>query len=104
MKRVKEQRMKSYVIRGRKLVLDGEPEKAAEMIGNGLNYYSTNILEAITPYSTADAGLISAALYNMAENIEKKNQGAKELRVWIENNTEKPEFREIVQVKKPNME
>lgn len=62
-----------------------------------------NIIKALTPYATADAGIISMVLRNLADGIEKDNPGAKELRMWTENNTTKPELQETIKVKKPNM-
>lgn len=104
MKRIKEKRMESYVIRARKLVQEGENKEAAEMLSKGLTYYSQNIIKAISPYATADAGIISLVLRNIATDIEEKNPGAKELRIWAENNTVKPEIKETIKIKKPNME
>lgn len=77
--------------------------EGAEMLSEGLNYYSKNIIKALTPYATADAGIISMVLRNLADGIEKDNPGAKELRIWAENNTTKPELQETIKVKKPNM-
>lgn len=42
-------------------------------------------------------------LRNLADGIGKNNPGAKELRMWAENNTTKPELQETIKVKKPNM-
>ena len=61
-----------------------------------MNYYSKNIIKALTPYATADAGIISMVLRNLADDIEKNNPGAKELRMWAENNTVKPELKETI--------
>lgn len=104
MKRIKEKRMESYVIRARKLVQEGKNKEGAEMLSKGLTYYSQNIIKAISPYATADAGIISLVLRNIATDIEEKNPGAKELRIWAENNTVKPEIKETIKIKKPNME
>lgn len=57
----------------------------------------------LTPYATADAGIISMVLRNLADDIEKNNPGAKELRMWAENNTVKPELKETIKIKKPNL-
>lgn len=103
MKRIKEKRMESYVIRARKLVQEGKNKEGAEMLSKGLTYYSQNIIKAISPYATADAGIISLVLRNIATDIEEKNPGAKELRIWAENNTVKPEIKETIKIKKPNM-
>lgn len=40
---------------------------------------------------------------NLADDIEKNNPGAKELRMWAENNTVKPELKETIKIKKPNL-
>ena len=53
--------------------------------------YEISRTKAITPYATADAGIISMVLRNLADGIEENNPGAKELRMWVENDTTKPE-------------
>lgn len=103
MRKIKEKRMQSYVLRARKLVQEGKNKEGAEMLSEGMNYYSKNIIKAITPYATADAGIISMILRNLADDIEKNNPGAKELRMWAENNTVKPELKETIKIKKPNL-
>lgn len=104
MRKIKEKRMQSYVLRARKLVQEGKNKEGAEMLSKGMNYYSKNIIKALTPYATADAGIISMVLRSLADNIEKNNPGAKELRMWAENNTVKSELKETIKIKKPNME
>ena len=42
-------------------------------------------------------------LRNLADGIKENNPGAKELRMWAENNTTKPKLQETIKVKKPNM-
>ena len=101
MRKIKEKRMQSYVLRARKMVQEGKNKEGAEMLSEGLNYYSKNIIKALTPYATADAGIISMVLRNLADDIEKNNPGAKELRMWAENNTVKPELKETIKIKKP---
>lgn len=103
MRKFKEKRMQSYVLRARKLVQEEKNKEGAEMLSEGLNYYSKNIIKALTPYATADAGIISMVLRNLADDIEKNNPGAKELRMWAENNTVKPELKETIKIKKPNL-
>lgn len=103
MRKIKEKRMQSYVLRARKMVQEGKNKEGEEMLSEGLNYYSKSIIKALTPYATADAGIISMALRNLADGIEKNNPGAKELRIWVENNSTKPELKEEIKVKKPNM-
>lgn len=101
--KIKEKRMQSYVLRARKMVQEGKNKEGAEMLSEGLNYYSKNIIKALTPYATADTGIISIVLRNLADCIEKDNPGAKELRMWAENNTTKPELKETIKIKKPNL-
>ena len=103
MRKIKEKRMQSYVLRARKMVQEGKNKEGAEMLSEDLNYYSKNIIKALTPYATADAGIISMVLRNLADGIEKDNPGAKELRMWEENNTVKPELKETIKIKKPNL-
>ena len=103
MRKIKEKRMQSYVLRARKMVQEGKNKEGAEMLSEGMSYYSKNIIKAITPYATADAGIISMILRNLADDIEKNNPGAKELRMWAENNTVKPELKETIKIKKPNL-
>lgn len=55
MKKFKEKRMASYVLRSNELIQEGKTKEAAELFGKGLGYYSSNIIHAITPYATADA-------------------------------------------------
>ena len=91
MREIKEKRMQSYFLRVKKMLQEGKNKEGAEMLSEGLNYYSKNIIKAITPYATADAGIISMVLRNLADGIEENNPGAKELRMWVENDTTKPE-------------
>ena len=91
MREMKEKRMQSYFLRAKKMLQEGKNKEGAEMLSEGLNYYSKNIIKAITPYATADAGIISMVLRNLADGIEENNPGAKELRMWVENDTTKPE-------------
>ena len=91
MREIKEKRMQSYFLRAKKMLQEGKNKEGAEMLSEGLNYYSKNIIKAIKPYATADAGIISMVLRNLADGIEENNPGAKELRMWVENDTTKPE-------------
>lgn len=50
MRKIKEKRMQSYVLRARKMVQEGKNKEGAEMLSEGLNYYSKNIIKALTPY------------------------------------------------------
>lgn len=92
MREIKEKCMQSYFLRAKKMVQEGKDKEGAQMLSEGLNYYSKNIIKALTPYATADAGIISMVLRNLADGIEENNPGAKELRMWVENDTTKPEL------------
>ena len=72
---------------------------------DGVELNGKKIMEAIghVIYAAADGGIIFMVLRNLADGIEKNNPGAKELRMWAENNTTKPELQETIKVKKPNM-
>lgn len=43
MRKIKEKRMQSYVLRARKMVQEGKNKEGAEMLSEGLNYYSKKI-------------------------------------------------------------
>lgn len=77
MKKFKEKRMASYVLRSNELIQEGKTKEAAELFGKGLGYYSSNIIHAITPYATADAGLISTVLRHLHQKSKKRILGQK---------------------------
>ena len=47
MRKIKEKRMQSYVLRARKLVQEGKNKEGTEMLNDGMNYYSKNIIRAL---------------------------------------------------------
>ena len=67
-------------------------------------YYSNNVIKAISPYAAADAGMIAVVLRHLADEIESKNVGAKEFAEWLDEHTKKPPLTETQVVKKPNMQ
>lgn len=71
-------RMSSFVDRGNKLISEGKTPEAMKLITRGLQYYSENIIDAISPYAKSDAGLIVLVLRHLADEMEKNNPGAKE--------------------------
>lgn len=103
MKKRNEKRMKSYVTRGNELMQKGKNEEAYKMIEDGLGYYSENVVRAISPYAMADAGLIVTVLRHIANEVEEKNAGAKELAEYLDKKVHKPVFTERTEIKKPNM-
>ena len=72
-------RMSSYVERGNKLITEGKTKEAMNLVSHGLQYYSERVINSISPYAKADAGLIVLVLRHLANEIEKNNPGAKEL-------------------------
>lgn len=104
MKKFKEKRMKSFVVRANELVKNKRQNEAAKMLGDGMQYYSNNVIRAISPYATADAGMIVTVLRHLADEMELKNAGAKEFAKWLDEHTEKPVLVEKQATKKPNMQ
>lgn len=95
-------RMSSYVERGNKLIAEGKTKEAMNLVSHGLQYYSERVINSISPYAKADAGLIVLVLRHLANEIEKNNQGAKELADGMEKCVGKPSLQEIEKIKKPN--
>lgn len=95
-------RMSSYVDRGNKLIAEGKTPEAMKLVERGLQYYSENIINAISPYAKADAGLIVLVLRHLADEVEKGNPGAKELAAGMEKCVNKPALTEIEKTKKAN--
>ena len=54
MREIKEKRMQSYFLRAKKMLQEGKNKEGAEMLSEGLNYYSKNIIKAITPYGCVE--------------------------------------------------
>lgn len=98
----KEKRMSSFVERGNKLISDGKTQDAMKLISKGLQYYSGNVINAISPYAKSDAGLIVLVLHHIADELEKNNPGAKELAVGLEKSVVKPNLKEIEKIRKAN--
>lgn len=78
--------------------------EAAKAVSDGLQYYSNNVIKAISPYAAADAGMIAVVLRHLADEIESKNVGAKEFAEWLDKHTKKPPLTETQVAKKPNMQ
>ena len=95
-------RMSSYVERGNKLIAEGKTKEAMNLVSHGLQYYSERVINSISPYAKADAGLIVLVLRHLANEIEKNNPGAKELADGMEKCVGKPSLQEIERIKKPN--
>lgn len=95
-------RMSSYVDRGNKLIAEGKTPQAMKLVERGLQYYSENIINAISPYAKADAGLIVLVLRHLADEVERGNPGAKELAEGMKNIVIMPPLTEVEKVKKAN--
>lgn len=95
-------RMSSYVERGNKLIAEGKTKEAMNLVSHGLQYYSERVINSISPYAKADAGLIVLVLRHLANEIEKNNPGAKELTDGMEKCVGKPSLQEIEKIKKSN--
>ena len=101
--KLKEKRMRSYVIRGNELIAKGNTKDAYNLVGEGLTYYSNNILRSVSPYAAADAGLIVLAMRHIADQIEANNAGAKDLASCLDMYVVKPQLTETTKIRKPNM-
>ena len=98
----KKERMSSYVDRGNKLIADGKTPEAMKLVERGLQHYSEKIIDAISPYTKADAGLIVLVLRHLADEVERGNPGAKELAEVMEKCINKPALVEIEKLRKAN--
>lgn len=96
------ERMSSYVDRGNQLIADGKTQQAMKLVERGLQHYSEKIINAISPYAKADAGLIVLVLRHLADEVERGNPGAKELYEGMKKCVSAPSLTEIEKVKKPN--
>ncbi len=96
------ERMSSFVDRGNKLIAEGKTPEAMKLVEKGLQHYSEKIINAISPYAKADAGLIVFVLRHLADEVERNNPGAKELAASMEKCVNRPALTEIEKVKKAN--
>lgn len=95
-------RMSSYVDRGNKLIAEGKTPEAMKLVERGLQYYSERVINSISPYAKADAGLIVLVLRHLADEVERGNPGAKEFAAGMEKCINKPTLHEIERIKKAN--
>lgn len=100
--KLNEVRMSSYVDRGKKLIADGKTTQAMKLVSRGLQHYSEKIINAISPYAKADAGLIVLVLRHLADEVERGNPGASELCEGMRKCVNMPSFTEIEKVRKAN--
>ena len=102
--RIKEKRMKSFVKQSKRPYTGQKAGRSCQSSERWLQYYSNNVIKAISPYAAADAGMIAVVLRHLADEIESKNVGAKEFAEWLDEHTKKPPLTETQVVKKPNMQ
>ncbi len=102
MKKIVKPRMSSYVDRGNELIKKDKTPEAMKLVTKGLQYYSERIIDAISPYAKADAGLVVLVLRHLADEVERNNPGAKELSEGMKKCVNMPSLVEIEKVKKAN--
>lgn len=95
-------RMQIYVDRGNVMIEKGKPMEAMNLIAVGLQYYTNRIIKAVSPYSKSDAGLLVITLRHLADQIEKKNEGAKEFAEGMSKCLVFPELEEMERIEKAN--
>lgn len=96
------EKMQSYVKRGNRLIEKGDTKSAINLMMKGFDYYSRRILKAVNPYATEDAGMLVIVLRYLADQIEKKNPGAKEFAERMSKILVFPKLEEIEKIEKPN--
>ncbi|MDO5146115.1 MAG: hypothetical protein Q4D60_03855 [Eubacteriales bacterium] len=66
-----------------------------------MKYYSGKVIKAISPYASADAGLLSFTLRTLAHEVEEGQPGSKELREELERITSGVLSKATEKVQKP---
>lgn len=99
--KAKKERMASYVLRSNNLMASGNPGEAKKMLSNGMKYYSGKVIKAISPYASADAGLLSFTLRTLAHEVEESQPRSKELREELERITSGVLSKTTEKVQKP---
>lgn len=99
--KAKKERMASYVLRSNNLMASGNPGEAKKMLSNGMKYYSGKVIKAISPYASADAGLLSFALRTLANELEASQPGSRALREELERITEGALSKSTEKIQKP---
>lgn len=98
----KKERMSSFIDRGNKLIAAGNTPEAMKLVEKGLKHYTNKIINAISPYAKADAGLIVLVLRHLADEVEKGNPGAKELYEGMKKCVSAPSLVENEKIQKAN--
>lgn len=94
--------MSSYVDRSNNLIANGKTPEAMQLMIRGMQYYSAKVINAISPYAKADAGMVVLVLRHLADEVERNNPGAKELAEGMKRCVNLPALTEIEKVKKAN--
>ncbi len=94
--------MGSYVDRGNKLIESGKTQEAMKLVEKGLQYYTNKVINSISPYAKPDAGLIVLVLRHLADEVERCNQGAKELYEGMKKCVNAPSLTEVERFEKAN--
>lgn len=95
-------KMQSFVNRGNELISKGKTDKAIQLMLRGFQYYSEKVINSLYPYAKSDAGMLVIVLRHLADQIEKKNTGAKEFAQQMTKILVFPELEEIEKLKKAN--
>lgn len=95
-------RMQSFVDRGNILIGKDKTDEAMKLITTGLQYYTNRIIKAVSPYSKSDAGLMVIVLRHLANQIEQKNDGAKEFAEGMSKCLVFPELEEMERIERAN--
>lgn len=98
----KPEKMTSFIARIREAISLQQDDAATELMMRGMEYYTNRILHAVTPYSKADAGMLSAALRMIAKQLEADNPGAAEVRDALERSCRLPKLRQREVIEKAN--
>lgn len=98
----RKERMSSFIDRGNKLIAAGNMPEAMKLVENGLKHYTNKIINAISPYAKADAGLIVLVLRHLADEVEKGNPRAKELYEGMKKCVSAPSLVENEKIQKAN--
>ncbi len=97
-------RMKSFADRCIALTVEGKTPEAMKLMERGLEYYSNNVINALSPYAKMDAGMVVFVLRHIADEVEKGNPGAKELYDGLKGCVRPTSLVEVEKVKKATEE
>ena len=98
----KPEKMTSFVTRIHEALDMQQGSEASELMVRGMEYYTNRILSAVTPYSKADAGMMSAALRTIARQLEVDNPGSEEVRRIFETSCILPRLRQREVIERAN--